>query len=137
MKNKNYIKYFNNIYSLLILASPSDYETIMVALRQLDVPRRQVSVEVLVAEVVLSDDLKFGIEWFINARNNTVGSLRNSPSLLPNIPAVGGVPDVLQLLGAVPFGARDVAAVDLGHCGGRAVVEPAAIKVFPAKSSTN
>ncbi len=92
----------NDNNSLLILASPSDYETIMVALRQLDVPRRQVSVEVLVAEVVLSDDLKFGIEWFINARNNTVGSLRNSPSLLPNVPAVGGVPDVRSLINASP-----------------------------------
>ena len=63
--------------ALLILASPSDYETILAALRQLDVPRRQVSVEVLVAEVTLTDDLSFGIDWFIKARNNTVGSLRN------------------------------------------------------------
>ncbi|MEO8101074.1 MAG: type II secretion system secretin GspD [Betaproteobacteria bacterium] len=66
----------NDNNALLILASPADYETIQGALRQLDVARRQVSVEVLVAEVTLSDDLKFGIEWFVNARNNTVGSLR-------------------------------------------------------------
>ncbi len=63
--------------ALLILASPSDYETILAALKQLDVPRRQVSVEVMVAEVTLTDDLSFGIDWFIKARNNTVGSLRN------------------------------------------------------------
>ncbi|MBL8522588.1 MAG: type II secretion system secretin GspD [Betaproteobacteria bacterium] len=91
----------NDNNSLLILASPSDYETILTALRQLDVPRRQVSVEVLVAEVVLTDDLKFGIEWFINARNNTVGALRNPTggSLSPVLPAL---PD---LAGKVPLAA--------------------------------
>ena len=86
--------------SLLILASPADFETIQSALRQLDVPRRQVLVEVLVAEVTLTDELKFGIEWFINARNNTVGTLRNLggegsilPRALPQLPGLGSVLD--------------------------------------------
>ncbi len=76
----------NDNNALLILASPSDYETIQSALRQLDVARRQVSVEVLVAEVTLNDELSFGIEWFINARNNTVGALRDSSAGLPRLP---------------------------------------------------
>ena len=77
----------NDNNALLILASPSDYETIQNALRQLDVPRRQVSVEVLVAEVTLSDGLQFGIEWFINARNNSlVGSARDLTTTLPRLP---------------------------------------------------
>jgi len=86
--------------ALLILASPTDYETILAALRQLDVPRRQVLVEVLVAEVTLTDELKFGIEWFINARNNTVGALRNPggdssilPRALPQLPGLLGATD--------------------------------------------
>ncbi|MCA3017757.1 MAG: type II secretion system secretin GspD [Rhodocyclaceae bacterium] len=86
--------------ALLILASPADYETILAALRQLDVPRRQVLVEVLVAEVTLTDELKFGIEWFINSRNNTVGALRNLggdssilPRVLPQTPGLGGALD--------------------------------------------
>lgn len=80
----------NDNNSLLILASPSDYETILGALRQLDVPRRQVSVEVLVAEITLSDELNFGVEWFLNARNNTVGSVRSGldTSMLPRVPSV-------------------------------------------------
>ncbi len=76
----------NDNNALLILASPSDYDTIQNALRQLDVARRQVSVEVLVAEVTLTDDLKFGIEWFVNARNNTVGALRDATAGLPRVP---------------------------------------------------
>ena len=78
----------NDNNALLILASPSDYETIQSALRQLDVPRRQVSVEVLVAEVTLTDGLQFGIEWFVNARNNTVGSLRDASTGLPRLPGL-------------------------------------------------
>lgn len=97
----------NDNNALLILASPSDYETIQTALRQLDVARRQVSVEVLVAEVTLDDSLKFGIEWFINARNNTVGGLRNPsngilPNVLPTTPGLGSATDPRTLVAATP-----------------------------------
>ena len=98
----------NDNNALLILASPSDYETIQSALRQLDVPRRQVSVEVLVAEVQLTDELKFGIEWFINSRNNTVGALRNPgtsgslPGVLPTLPGLGTATSARSLIASTP-----------------------------------
>ena len=69
--------------TLLILAAPGDYEIVESALRRLDVVRRQVLVEVLLAEVTLSDDLAFGINWFITTRNNTSGTL-NTGQLPPN-----------------------------------------------------
>jgi general secretion pathway protein D len=68
--------------SLLILATPGDYEVIEGALRKLDVVRRQVLVEVTLAEVTLTDDLQFGIDWFIKARNRTSGTL-NTMGALP------------------------------------------------------
>lgn len=97
----------NDNNALLILASPSDYDTIQSALRQLDLPRRQVKVEVLIAEVTLTDDLKFGLEWFINARNGTVGTLRNSSpgpftSILPAVPGTGGIDPRAALVAATP-----------------------------------
>lgn len=67
--------------SLLILSTPADYDVILNALKQLDVVRRQVLVEVLLAEVKLTDDLQFGIDWFISTRNNTSGFL--GPAGLP------------------------------------------------------
>lgn len=83
--------------ALLIIASQVDYEKIEQALKQLDVVRRQVLVEVLIAEVRLTDDLRYGVEWFINARNNTVGALRfpggSSPVLSPVLPRTPGSRD--------------------------------------------
>ena len=75
--------------SLLILATPGDYEVILNALKQLDVTRREVLVEVLLAEVTLSDNLNYGIDWYLRTRNNTVGSLNTGGGL--NDVANGGV----------------------------------------------
>ncbi|MEO6025817.1 MAG: type II secretion system secretin GspD [Candidatus Binatia bacterium] len=49
--------------SLVVLATKKDYSDIREVLRRLDVVPRQVLIEVLVAEVTLGDDLRFGVEW--------------------------------------------------------------------------
>jgi general secretion pathway protein D len=49
--------------SLVVLATKKDYEDITEVLRKLDIVPRQVLIEVLVAEVDLGDELKFGLEW--------------------------------------------------------------------------
>lgn len=67
--------------SLLILATPGDYEVILNALRQLDVNRRQVLVEVTLAEVHLVGDLQYGIDWYLHTRNFTLGSLNTMGTL--------------------------------------------------------
>lgn len=85
--------------SLIIVATPGDYEVVTDALRKLDVIRRQVLVEVLLAEVTLSDGLDFGIDWFIRARNNTSGTL-NTLGALPATPTgtVAAFDNGLQLI---------------------------------------
>lgn len=52
--------------ALLILASTTEYRQILSALRQLDISPMQVLVEVTIAEVTLSDDLEYGVEWYFN-----------------------------------------------------------------------
>src|SRR5260221_230698 len=69
--------------SLLIVATPGDYDVVENALKKLDVIRRQVLVEVMLAEVTLTDDLSFGIDWFVSTRNNTSGSLNTLGALPP------------------------------------------------------
>jgi general secretion pathway protein D len=92
--------------SLLILATPTDYDVIESALKKLDVIRRQVLVEVLLAEVTLTDELQFGIDWFVKARNNTSGTLNTMGSLpttttrgLTDVPAFGPGLQLINLTG--------------------------------------
>lgn len=54
--------------ALLILASPRDYRIIEATLKRLDVPRRQVLIEATIAEVSLTGNLEYGLQWFF--KNN-------------------------------------------------------------------
>jgi general secretion pathway protein D len=49
--------------SLLIMASPSEFGTIEAALKRLDVPARQVLIEASLAEVTLTKELQYGVQW--------------------------------------------------------------------------
>ncbi len=52
--------------SLVVLAAPDDYKFIEETIRKLDTPPRQVMIEVLIAEVTLTKDFQFGLEWVIS-----------------------------------------------------------------------
>lgn len=49
--------------SILIVATPSEYSVIEQALKKLDVPARQVMIEVTIAEVKLTDQFGLGVDW--------------------------------------------------------------------------
>jgi general secretion pathway protein D len=55
--------------ALLILATMAEYESIELAIRKLDVVPRQVVIEVTIAEITLTDELKYGLEWFFSTSN--------------------------------------------------------------------
>jgi general secretion pathway protein D len=79
--------------ALVILASPADYEKIESAIKKLDVVPRQVLIEVLIAEVTLTNDLKYGIDWFLNARSGTSsGSTGLQPNITTGTLNLGGLP---------------------------------------------
>jgi general secretion pathway protein D len=63
--------------SLIIKATTHDYEIVKETIRKLDLVPKQVIIEVLVAEVALSDNFNLGVEWFIKtgmfAFSNSVG----------------------------------------------------------------
>jgi general secretion pathway protein D len=95
--------------ALLILASSANYEKIEAAIRKLDVPPRQVLIEITIAEVTLAGDLKFGLEWaFRNGQNGSgkldtgspgIGALAPGLSYVwTNANVVGGVAGALNLL---------------------------------------
>lgn len=51
--------------ALLVWGRASDYRKVITAIRQLDVIPRQVLIEVTIAEVTLTNELRYGVEWFL------------------------------------------------------------------------
>ncbi len=70
--------------SLLIQASPSEYDSILNAIERLDEQPLQVLIEAQVLVVDLSDELQFGVSWFLQNSNNP-----NLPSSETSPPFVG------------------------------------------------
>ena len=67
--------------TLLIVATPPEYSVIEAALKKLDVPQRQVVIEVTIAEVTLTDELEFGVEWlFKGGAPSGRGAAATSPA---------------------------------------------------------
>lgn len=66
---------YEDINALIIKSSPKDYIALLELLKQLDIPPKQVLIEVLIAELTLSDELNFGLEWLVkNSKGNQFGS---------------------------------------------------------------
>ncbi len=58
--------------SIVVMATPSEFAVVETALKQLDVTPRQVLVEVTVAEIGLTEELRYGLQWHFETGNNTV-----------------------------------------------------------------
>ncbi|HET8532886.1 MAG TPA: type II secretion system secretin GspD [Methylomirabilota bacterium] len=84
--------------AVIVTTYPRLWKEMEETIRKLDKMARQVLIEVLAAEVTLTDDTKLGIEWAVRSGRFDVSS---SPSgLLPSRPASSLIP----LGGAVPLG---------------------------------
>jgi general secretion pathway protein D len=110
----------NNV--IIIVATSAEYTIIEQALRKLDVPQRQVVMEVTIAEVTLTDNLQFGVEWLFKGAapsgrgfggnvtspvSSTTGGVANAISgalvqgfsyLISNAAFPGGIQAALRLL---------------------------------------
>ena len=60
--------------SVVIVATPNEYQVILPVIKQLDVLPLQVLIDATVASVNLTDNLVYGIEWFIREGNTAIGS---------------------------------------------------------------
>ncbi|MCL6622288.1 MAG: type II secretion system secretin GspD [Syntrophobacterales bacterium] len=98
----------NNL--LVIVAPPYEWKIIQSLLKRLDVQPRQAMCEVLIAEITLTDDLRYGVEWFINNRvaSETPTIIQPSPIAgNPPIEILKGASAALQGIGGFTFAARD------------------------------
>jgi general secretion pathway protein D len=76
--------------TILIIATPSEYMVIEAALKKLDVPARQVMIEVVIADVTLRDEYQYGVEWYFSNGANQAGGLFRAGTTVGNI--FSGVP---------------------------------------------
>jgi general secretion pathway protein D len=84
--------------TLLIVATSQEYRIIEAALKKLDVPPRQVAIEVTIASVSLTDTLDFGIDWLFKggapsgrgSGGNVNGSITPINPAVPLAAAVAG-----------------------------------------------
>jgi general secretion pathway protein D len=92
--------------ALLISASPSEYSVIEAALKRLDVRPIQVLIEASLAEVTLTDDLRYGLQWSYDAGDGRLTlSESGSGAISPSIPGysyvITGRPDLRAVLNAI------------------------------------
>jgi general secretion pathway protein D len=57
--------------AVLIHATPADYRRVMRLIGSLDVMPKQVLIEATIAEVTLTDELKFGVRWYLQNKQST------------------------------------------------------------------
>jgi general secretion pathway protein D len=84
--------------TLLIHAAPDEYQRILGILHRLDVPQRQVLVEATIVEVTLNDDLRYGVQYFLEDGGGSLGLTQSNTSVnvSPTVPgfnlSLGGNP---------------------------------------------
>ncbi|MEO1017664.1 MAG: type II secretion system secretin GspD [Pseudomonadota bacterium] len=97
--------------SLLIRADPQTYQTIEATLRRLDTAPLQVLIEATILEVQLTDELRFGVQYFFQSRgldagfNSTRGPANVASNLLSPLSPVPGFNFLLT-------GGNDIVAID-------------------------
>lgn len=62
--------------SLIVRAIPVDYAVIKETIQKLDVVPKQVLIEVLIAEVNMTGDTEFGVEWALTNPNTSLGGYK-------------------------------------------------------------
>jgi general secretion pathway protein D len=67
--------------SVIIVATPQEYEVILPVIKQLDVLPLQVLIDASVVSVKLTDNLSYGIQWFLNQGDTKIGSGFNGVDL--------------------------------------------------------
>lgn len=92
--------------SLMILATPSEFSVIEAALKRLDVMPIQVLIEASLAEVTLTDDMRYGLQWAYTSGDGTgILSESSTGSISPQFPGFSylftGRTDIRAVLNAI------------------------------------
>ena len=58
--------------AIFVLASEQDYKLVQTAIEHLDIGLLQVLIEATIAEVSLTDNLRYGVQWFFEHNNSSI-----------------------------------------------------------------
>ncbi len=95
----------NNL--LVVVAPPHEWNIISRVLKELDIMPRQVMNEVLVAEVTLTDDLKYGLEFTLGATTQTANQA-NAANQASGLTVVTPSGTSFSATGGFTFAAQDI-----------------------------
>jgi general secretion pathway protein D len=100
--------------ALLVVATSSEYEIIEAALKKLDILPLQVLIEAAIAEVTLTKDLNFGVQWsFNNGRNQATLSGGTTSAISPSFPGFSYLYSSGTRINAILSALQDVTHVDV------------------------
>jgi general secretion pathway protein D len=85
--------------ALIVTTYPRLWRDIEDTIKKLDRMARQVLIEVLAAEVTLTDDTKLGIEWALRSGKFTFTNTQNKTGTLPSLPPTSIIPGAGSLGG--------------------------------------
>lgn len=80
--------------TLIIYATQQKYKIVETLLKRLDIMPIQVLLEATIAEITLKDDLKYGLEWFLNSTrylNSTGGTVTGNMGTLGKLGLGGNI----------------------------------------------
>jgi general secretion pathway protein D len=75
--------------SLIIVATPREYDIVLPIIKQLDILPLQVLIDATIVAVDLKDDLKYGIQWFLDHQGSSISS-GSGTTTLGSIAKAGG-----------------------------------------------
>jgi len=84
--------------AVIVTTLPRLYPEIESTIKQLDKMPRQVLIEVLVAEITLTDDTRLGLDWAIRSGKFTVASVSNAGNAIPSTSVPGGIASPLPII---------------------------------------
>lgn len=72
--------------AILVMATAAEYRQIEAAIKKLDVVPLQVLIEATIAEVTLTDELRYGVQWFLRAGDSSFTLSSNNGAVAPQLP---------------------------------------------------
>jgi general secretion pathway protein D len=83
--------------AIVVYSTEADYRVVERAIRDFDRPKLQVAIDATVAEITLTDDLQYGVQFFLTSKNVSGGVLGpNAATAQSNVSAVAAASTIAQ-----------------------------------------